>query len=66
VTSTHLTEKAAKEMEEKFTLQRRALELFDLVVSEWESDPDSVQCFDLRLVREAKRVNKRLKELGDA
>lgn len=66
MTSTHLTEKAAKEMEEKFTLQRRALELFDLVVSEWESDPDSVQCFDLRLVREAKRVNKRLKELGDA
>jgi len=60
----YMTEKAAAELEEEFKLKRRAVEILDLVVSEWESDPVSVQCFDLRLVAEAKKVVKRIKELN--
>lgn len=58
-----LTEKAQREMEERFALQREALQILDAVVAEWESDPTSVQCFDLRMVERAKAINKRLKEL---
>jgi hypothetical protein len=37
----------------RITLEDRALEIFKLVISEWKTDPMSVQCFDLRIVREA-------------
>lgn len=37
----------------RIELEDRALEIFKLVVAEWKSDPMSVQCFDLRIVREA-------------
>lgn len=33
-----------------------ALKILRLVVAEWESDPMSVQCFDLRLVEQAKEL----------
>lgn len=59
----YLTKKAVQELEEKFKLQVRAQEILELVVSEWNTDPTSVQCFDLRIVKEAKAVVKRLKEL---
>jgi hypothetical protein len=36
----------------RIELEDRALEIFKLVVAEWKSDPMSVQCFDLRVVRE--------------
>jgi len=37
--------------------QARALfRLMQLVVSEWRSDPLSVQCFDLRIVEEARAL----------
>lgn len=61
--SNRLSEKAQREMEERFELQRRAVQLLDYVVSEWKTSPLSVQCFDLRLVKEAKEVMKRLNEL---
>ncbi len=32
------------------------LEILSLIVSEFKSDPMSVQCFDLRLVERAKRI----------
>lgn len=32
------------------------LRLLDLIVAEFESDPMSVQCFDLRIVERAKAV----------
>jgi hypothetical protein len=50
-------------MERRFTLQRRAVQLLDIVVAEWQSDPMSVQCFDLRIVREAIEVIAELKRL---
>jgi hypothetical protein len=56
-----LTPKAQREMEEAWNLRREAVILLGHVVAEWESDPMSVQCFDLRLVNRAKEVLKRLK-----
>jgi len=52
-----------KRMEYRWELQRKAIKLLDLVVTEWESDPTSVQCFDSRLVSDAIDVSKKLKEL---
>lgn len=37
-------------------IERRALKVLDLIVAEFTSDPMSVQCFDLRIVEEAKAV----------
>lgn len=33
---------------------REAMRVLDLIVAEFESDPMSVQCFDLRIVQRAK------------
>lgn len=58
----YLSDKAAREMEERFKLERRALELLGIITAEFKSDPMSVQCFDLRIVNEAvstvERINK--------
>ena len=35
---------------------REAMLVLDLIVAEFESDPMSVQCFDLRVVARAKNV----------
>lgn len=53
-----------KGLEEVLTLKYRAVEILDLVVAEWDSDPMSVQCFDLRIVKEAKTIMNRLRELN--
>ena len=58
-----LTPKVQREMEEKWTLQSEAVELLKVVVAEWQSDPLSVQCFDLRTVKRAKEVVARLDKL---
>lgn len=58
-----LTPKAEREMEERWKLEKEALRIFDLVVAEWESDPTSVQCFDLRIVQRAKEIKARLKKV---
>lgn len=50
-----------KELEEILSLNHRAIEILDLVVAEWESDPMSVQCFDLRIVKEAKEIMGKLR-----
>ena len=60
-----LTPAAVARIEEGFALRRRAVELLDLVVAEWRSDPMSVQCFDLRIVEEAATTVARLKQLGE-
>jgi hypothetical protein len=58
-----LTEKAQKEVEEGFALDKEAWQLLDLIVAEWSTDPMSVQCFDLRIVERAKHVVSRRKEI---
>lgn len=55
-----LTAKAEKEVERMWELRREAVRLLGLVVAEWDSDPMSVQCFDLRTVEQAKRVSAEL------
>lgn len=37
-------------------LQDEAFRVLDLIVAEFETDPMSVQCFDLRTVERAKKV----------
>lgn len=49
-----LTERAQRQAERRFEIDDRLLHIMGHVVSEWSSDPMSVQCFDLRLVNEAK------------
>ena len=48
---------------EEYKLLKEAARLLDLVVAEWRSDPMSVQCFDLRIVKQAKEVMAQLNEL---
>jgi hypothetical protein len=48
------TPQAQRDIEANFDNQREAFTLLDLIVAEWESDPTSVQCFDLRMVERAK------------
>lgn len=47
-----LTQKAMHEIERKFKMEERATELLALIAVEFKTDPQSVQCFDLRLVQE--------------
>ena len=51
-----LKPRAERELESGFALKCDGMRLLGLVVAEWKSDPMSVQCFDLRIVEEAKRV----------
>lgn len=44
---------------------KRAIELLALVVAEWQSDPLSVQCFDLRQVEEATALVAALRHAGE-
>ena len=37
------------------------LEVLDLIVAEFNSDPMSVQCFDLRIVQRAKDIVEKLR-----
>lgn len=59
-----LTSKAIKEMDEAFSLRQEAVEILGQVVDEWNSDPMSVQCFDLRTVERANYVLARLKKVS--
>lgn len=49
-----LNDRAQRDMETSFKNTEEAHELLALIVAEFESDPTSVQCFDLRIVRRAK------------
>ena len=61
IMDSRLTPKAQAEMEEMFALRDEAIKLLGVVVGEWNSDPMSVQCFDLRTVERAQQVVERLK-----
>lgn len=61
-----LTDKAQREMEERFRLERRAVALLGIIAAEFQSDPTSVQCFDLRIVRESMATVERLRNLTPA
>ncbi len=42
-----------RKAERRFEIDDRLLEIMGLVIAEWQSDPMSTQCFDLRIVGEA-------------
>jgi hypothetical protein len=48
------TAREEREFEDNFKNGQEAFRLLDLIVAEFESDPMSVQCFDLRIVEAAK------------
>ncbi|MGV2021840.1 hypothetical protein ACQZ5U_02365 [Agrobacterium sp. 22-3639C1] len=52
----HLTPKAQREMERKWEIEQRAIELLTIIAAEFRSDPSSVACFDLRIVEEAMAI----------
>lgn len=58
-----LTDKAQRQLDDLFTARHEALDIFKLVVSEWRTDPTSVQCFDLRIVEKAKYLDGLMKKL---
>jgi len=58
-----MTDKAIREQEEIIRLEAEAIELLKYIVSEFNTDPTSVQCFDLRKVEEAKLVVTKLNKL---
>jgi hypothetical protein len=50
-----LTKKAEDEIEASFDNQREAFRLLKLIDAEFQSDPMSVQCFDLRIVERVRK-----------
>lgn len=52
-------------MEEAVAIMRAAMVVLDLIVAEFNSDPMSVQCFDLRTVARAKQLMLRWKMVPD-
>lgn len=61
-----LSDKAVREIEQSFDNDREAHVLLDLIVAEFNSDPTSVQCFDLRIVERAKACVAMRKKLAAA
>lgn len=59
------TDKAEREIEETFDLTRRAWRTLDLICAEFTSDPQSVACFDSRVVEEAIQIVKRRRQIKD-
>ncbi len=58
----YLNDKGLRLMDERIEAEIEAFEVLDLIVAEFNSDPMSVQCFDLRTVQRAKDVVARLKK----
>lgn len=58
-----LNDRTMKQIERRYEVDDRLLEILGLVVSEWSTDPMSVQCFDLRIVEEAKALWEERKRL---
>jgi hypothetical protein len=48
----------------EITTEQEAMLVLDLIVAEFDSDPMSVQCFDLRTVMRAKALVKAWREAG--
>ena len=58
-----LTEKAQREIEELFALRAEAIQILEIINAEWQSDPQSVACFDLRIVKRTDKILKRMKQI---
>ncbi len=58
----YLSDEGIRQMDARIEAEIEAFEVLDLIVAEFNSDPMSVQCFDLRTVERAKEVVKQLKK----
>ena len=58
-----LTPQAQNEIERMWMLRREAVRVLGLIVAEFKSDPQAVQCFDLRVVKRAEECIKELEPL---
>lgn len=61
----YLNPKAEKELFEQMDADKRVWQLMDVICAEFQSDPESVKCFDLRIVQEAVDLVKRRKKMDD-
>jgi hypothetical protein len=50
----HLTPAAQREFKDRYDNEKEAYALLDLINAEFQSDPTSTQCFDLRIVARVK------------
>lgn len=57
-----LTRKEELRIEREFENRREAFRLLDLINAEFQSDPTSVQCFDLRIVERVRQCVEAHKE----
>lgn len=57
-----LSPQVIKQIEREFDLKREAVELLDIIAAEFKSDPQSVQCFDKRIVDRAIAVSEELRD----
>jgi hypothetical protein len=62
VESPRLSPKAEREIEASFENTREAFRLLDLIDAEFRTDPQSVQCFDLRIVERVRKCVESRKE----
>lgn len=53
--SRKLSKQGEEKMHRRFTNNQEALNLIALINAEFQSDPMSVQCFDLRIVERVKK-----------
>ena len=53
------------ELETQQNADDRVWKLMDIITAEFESDPNSVQCFDLNIVKEAIALVKARKKMND-
>ena len=60
-----LTDRYSRQPTEAMNADARVWQIMDLVCAEWESDPTSVMCFDLRIVQEAIALVRRRKAMLD-
>lgn len=60
----YLSDKGIRQMDERIEAHIEAFKVLDLIVAEFNSDPMSVQCFDLRTVKRAQDVVERLRKVN--
>ncbi len=57
-----LSDDVQRDIENSVSNQREAFRLLDLIDAEFQSDPTSVQCFDLRIVQQVRECVSKHKE----
>ena len=59
-----LSEVGLRRIEEQVNLNMEAWALLDLINAEFQTDPMSVQCFDLRIVKRVKEAVEKMEKIN--